>query len=168
MAYCKFSPKRSTAGRRFSPRGAIVGWLVRSTTSKVISFASPVSKRQKAEWLCFVGIGVLFGCFGRKIDGPRLPGGLIIYQGHPSISPKRTPMFVGCCEKFGPMGPLLFVGMSAVRGILGAETCGLLQAQRGHLAGGACARGGETTLFESGLLKRYMLQPVETWLFPPK
>ena len=28
------------------------------------------------------GIGVLLGCFGRKIDGPGLPGGLIIYQGH--------------------------------------------------------------------------------------
>ena len=27
-------------------------------------------------------IGGLFGCFGRKIDGPGLPGGLIIYQGH--------------------------------------------------------------------------------------
>ena len=27
-------------------------------------------------------IGVLVGCFGRKIDGPGLPGGLIIYQGH--------------------------------------------------------------------------------------
>ena len=26
--------------------------------------------------------GVLFGCFGRKVDGPGLPGGLIIYQGH--------------------------------------------------------------------------------------
>ena len=28
-----------------------------------------------------VHIGVLFGCFGRKIDGPGLPGSLIIYQG---------------------------------------------------------------------------------------
>ena len=27
-------------------------------------------------------VGVLFGCFGRKIDGPGLPGGLIVYQGH--------------------------------------------------------------------------------------
>ena len=27
-------------------------------------------------------IGVLFGCFGRKIDGPAVPGGFIIYQGH--------------------------------------------------------------------------------------
>ena len=26
--------------------------------------------------------GVLFGCFGRKIDGPGVAGGLIIYQGH--------------------------------------------------------------------------------------
>ena len=26
-------------------------------------------------------IGALFGCFGRKIDGTGLPGGLIIYQG---------------------------------------------------------------------------------------
>ena len=40
------------------------------------------------------GIGVLFGCFGRKIDGPGLPG-VIIYQGNPSISPKRTPMLRG-------------------------------------------------------------------------
>ena len=37
-------------------------------------------------------IGVLFGCFGRKIDGTGLPGGFIIYQGNPSIFPKRTPM----------------------------------------------------------------------------
>ena len=45
---------------------------------------------------------VLFGCFGRKIDGfpwfpwfpgfPGFPGGSIIYQGNPSICPKRTPM----------------------------------------------------------------------------
>ena len=34
------------------------------------------------------GIGVLFGCFGGKIDGPGLPGGFIIYQA--SICPKRT------------------------------------------------------------------------------
>ena len=27
-------------------------------------------------------IGVLFGCFGGAIDGPGLPGGFIIYQGH--------------------------------------------------------------------------------------
>ena len=27
-------------------------------------------------------IGVLFGCLGRKIDGPGLPGILISYQGH--------------------------------------------------------------------------------------
>ena len=26
-------------------------------------------------------IGVLFGCFGREIEGPGLPGGLVIYQG---------------------------------------------------------------------------------------
>ena len=37
-------------------------------------------------------IGVLLSCFARTIDGPGLPGGLIIYQGNPSISPKRTPM----------------------------------------------------------------------------
>ena len=29
--------------------------------------------------LCIDG---LFGCFGRKVDGPGLPGGLIIYHGH--------------------------------------------------------------------------------------
>ena len=34
----------------------------------------------------------LFGCFGKRIDGPGLPGGLLIYQGYPSISSKRTPM----------------------------------------------------------------------------
>ena len=27
-------------------------------------------------------ISVLFGCCGRRIDGPGLLGGLIIYQGH--------------------------------------------------------------------------------------
>ena len=27
-----------------------------------------------------VSIGVLFGCFGRQLDGPGFPGGLIIYQ----------------------------------------------------------------------------------------
>ena len=27
-------------------------------------------------------LGVLVGCFGRQMDGPGLPGGLIIYQGH--------------------------------------------------------------------------------------
>ena len=27
-------------------------------------------------------LGVLFGCFGRKMDGPGLLGGLIIHQGH--------------------------------------------------------------------------------------
>ena len=38
-------------------------------------------------------IGVLFGGFGKKwMAIPGLPGGLIIYQGYPSISPKRTPM----------------------------------------------------------------------------
>ena len=41
-------------------------------------------------------IGVLFGCFASKLDGPGLPGGLIIYQGNPSISPKRT-----CPETYG-------------------------------------------------------------------
>ena len=30
----------------------------------------------------FLPIGVPFGCFGRKIDGPGLPGGFIIYLGH--------------------------------------------------------------------------------------
>ena len=35
-------------------------------------------------------IGVLFGCFGRKVDGPGLPGGLIIYQGH-LFAPQKTP-----------------------------------------------------------------------------
>ena len=29
-----------------------------------------------------LAIGVLFGCCGIKIDGPGLPGGSIIYQGH--------------------------------------------------------------------------------------
>ena len=39
-------------------------------------------------------IGVLFGCFGtnRWVSIPGSPGGLIIYQGNPSICPKRTPM----------------------------------------------------------------------------
>ena len=41
-------------------------------------------------------IGVLFGCFGRKIVRATpigLPGGSIDYQGYPSVFPeKRTPM----------------------------------------------------------------------------
>ena len=35
----------------------------------------------------FASIGVLFG----------LPGGLLIYQGNPSMSPNRTPMFASRC-----------------------------------------------------------------------
>ena len=46
----------------------------------------------------FVGIGVLFGCFGRKIDGDPW----FTWFNHPGISmyfqPKRTPMFVGICR----------------------------------------------------------------------
>ena len=30
----------------------------------------------------YMSIGVLLGCFGGKIDGPGLPGGLVFYQGH--------------------------------------------------------------------------------------
>ena len=47
-----------------------------------------------------VSIGVLFGCFSGRIDGPGLPGGLVIYQGHlwQSISPERH---LGSC--FSPM-----------------------------------------------------------------
>ena len=47
-------------------------------------------------------IGVLFGCFARKIDGPCLPGGLIIDQGH-LFPPKghlcqpRYPNLPGSC-----------------------------------------------------------------------
>ena len=37
-------------------------------------------------------MGVLFGCFGRNVDGPGLPGGLYNDLPGPSISPKRTPM----------------------------------------------------------------------------
>ena len=49
-------------------------------------------------------IGVLFGCFGRKIDGPGLPGGLIIYQGH--LFPlKGHPCQAPCLEGRKPMGP---------------------------------------------------------------
>ena len=40
------------------------------------------------EMVSSIGIGVLFGCFGRNIGGPGLPGALIIYQGNPSISLK--------------------------------------------------------------------------------
>ena len=42
----------------------------------------------REDWISGTSIGVRFGCFGRQIGGP----GLIIYQGYPSISPKRTPM----------------------------------------------------------------------------
>ena len=47
-------------------------------------------------------MGVHFGCFDRKIAWvsiPGLPGGLIIHQGNPSISPKRTPMGSGCARR---------------------------------------------------------------------
>ena len=44
-------------------------------------------------------IGVLFVCFGRRIDGPGLPGGLIIHQGH-LISPKRTHVVISPSESF--------------------------------------------------------------------
>ena len=43
-------------------------------------------------------IGVLVGCFARKIDGDSWPWFTwwlkFIYQGYPSTSPKRTPMTV--------------------------------------------------------------------------
>ena len=42
-------------------------------------------------------IGVLFGCVDRKnsrVSIPGIPGGLIIYQGNPSICPKRTPVLI--------------------------------------------------------------------------
>ena len=48
-------------------------------------------------------IGVLFGCFGRNIDGDScLPGGFLnmLYQGHPSISPKKDTW-----DFFGPPRP---------------------------------------------------------------
>ena len=44
---------------------------------------------QESPWFKTKTIGVLFGCFGRKIDGPGLR--LIIYQGH-LFPVKRTPM----------------------------------------------------------------------------
>ena len=33
-------------------------------------------------WVANMHIGVLFGCFSIQIDGPGLPVGLIMYQGH--------------------------------------------------------------------------------------
>ena len=50
-------------------------------------------------------IGVFFGCVGRKIDGPGLPGGLIIYQGNPSICPKRTPIVPMASPGSAPLAP---------------------------------------------------------------
>ena len=47
--------------------------------------AHPTPSKQKD-----VLIGVLFVFFGGQIDGPGLPGGLIIYQGNPFICPNRT------------------------------------------------------------------------------
>ena len=48
-----------------------------------VSFRFPFKASQKAPPKSRrAHIGVLFGCFARKIDGPGLPGGLIIYQGH--------------------------------------------------------------------------------------
>ena len=45
-----------------------------------------------------VTIGILFGCFGRTIDGDSWFTWwfFLIYQGNPSISPRRTPMGVTC------------------------------------------------------------------------
>ena len=68
-----------------------------------------VGGRESAGFECYKVLGVLFGCFSRKIDGhrcpfwlfcwkkrwvsiPGLPVGLIMYQGNPSISPERTPL----------------------------------------------------------------------------
>ena len=76
--------------------------LVRQTRSPYISFHRAVraffcvdlkcgflwrdvwqgETRQKGLVHSLRSIGVHFGCFGRKIDGPGLPGGVIIYQSH--------------------------------------------------------------------------------------
>ena len=55
----------------------------------MLSLARPALNDFDIETAVFLGgdgpfgtIGVLFGCFGGKIDGPGLPGGLIIYQGY--------------------------------------------------------------------------------------
>ena len=49
----------------------------------MVCFTYPTFYQVILYWVVgLVGIGVLFGCVGRKIDGPGLPGGLIIYQGH--------------------------------------------------------------------------------------
>ena len=39
-----------------------------------------------------------FGCFGEQIDGPGLPGGLIIYHGH------LFPLKGHLCSGYGPLG----------------------------------------------------------------
>ena len=50
--------------------------------------ARPEGRGGRGRWDCaWLGleafpIGVFFGCFARKIDGPGLPRGSIIYQGH--------------------------------------------------------------------------------------
>ena len=64
-----FSPIRARKCRRLS-------WREPPKRGKTITTAS--SRRRSS-----MSIGVLFDCFGRKIDGPGLPGGSIIYQGHP-------------------------------------------------------------------------------------
>ena len=86
---------------------------------------------------CVVGassfpIGVLFGCFGRYIDGPGLPGGLIIYQGH--LFPLKGHLwFPQFCWWFGAWNPTTYAGLQKKKKDLHLEppfeTCCFFQHQ---------------------------------------
>ena len=65
--------------------GWLVGWLVGGWVGGWVGW---LVGGWVGGWLVGWLVGVLLGCFARKIDGPGVPGGLIIY----SISPIRTPM----------------------------------------------------------------------------
>ena len=83
-------------------------------------------------------IGVLCGCFARRIDGPGLPGGLIIYQGH--LFPPKGHL---CPEPFRPGSVRLRrVGAAALlRGLRLAEEAPGLRAG-GQAPGGLPVGGG--------------------------
>ena len=79
----KLSNKGERSFRRSSPFGWGLGEIQKPAAGPAMNTPS------KRHWLVVanlevsVSIGVLFGGFGRKIEGPGLPGGSINYQGHP-------------------------------------------------------------------------------------
>ena len=76
--------------------------------------------------------------WSQKIDGPGLPGGLI-YQGNPSISPKRTPMVLSISVS-GGAAPQPLRGAGGLRGGL-ARDAAELGAPHAHGRGSSGANG---------------------------